>query len=167
MNATARKELCEFAPLFEPQDIAELRWRWRAARALGDGLPPYEELLLGNVGRIDDNILLLAGDSADWSIHRVGRDIGRWVEGAARNVRLSRLEPDFAWALSNAAQCAVNAGAPHLTEAYFARHGQVQCYDILALPLANRWGPPLPPSPRGSSKPMLSSCRGLSTPTCT
>ncbi|MGO9769011.1 MAG: putative bifunctional diguanylate cyclase/phosphodiesterase [Roseiarcus sp.] len=142
MNATARKELCEFAPLFEPQDIAELRWRWRAARALGDGLPPYEELLLGNVGRIDDNILLLAGDSADWNIHRVGRDIGRWVEGAERNVRLSQLEPDFAWALSNAAQCAVNAGAPHLTEAYFARHGQVQCYDILALPLANRWGPP-------------------------
>ena len=142
MNGTAAKELSKSALLFEPKDIAELRWRWRAARSLGDALPPYEELLLGSLGRIDDNIVLLTRDTADWSIHRVGRDVGRWIEGADRNVRLSQLEPDFAWALSNAAQCAVKNGAPHLTEAYFARHGQVQCYDILALPLANRWGPP-------------------------
>jgi diguanylate cyclase (GGDEF)-like protein/PAS domain S-box-containing protein len=78
----------------------------------------------------------------DWSIQRVGRNVERWLEGVARNARLSQLEPDFAWALSNATQCAVRNGAPHLAEAYFARHGYVQCYDILALPLANRWGPP-------------------------
>ena len=73
---------------------------------------------------------------------RIGRNVRVWIEGADRNVRLSQLAPDFAWTLSSAAQCAVGNGAPHLTEAYFARHGQVQCYDILALPLANRWGSP-------------------------
>ncbi|MGD0561613.1 MAG: EAL domain-containing protein [Roseiarcus sp.] len=142
MNVTAPNEFSKFAPLFEPKDIAELRRRWRVARPVGEPLPPYEELLLGSLGRIDDNIVLLASDSADWNIHRVGRDVRRWIEGADRNVRLSQLEPDFAWALSNAAQCAVKNSAPHLTEAYFARHGYVQRYDILALPLANRWGPP-------------------------
>ena len=142
MNATAPHEFSKSAPLLESKDIIELRRRWRVARALRDGLPPYEELLLDSLGRIDDNIVLLASDSADWTIHRAGRDARRWIEGADRNVRLSQLEPDFACALSNAAQCAVKNGAPHLTEAYFVRHGQVQCYDILALALANRWGPP-------------------------
>jgi diguanylate cyclase (GGDEF)-like protein/PAS domain S-box-containing protein len=141
MNATAPNEFSRSAPILESKDVAELRWRWRAARGTHDALPPYEELLLGNLGRIDDNIVLLAEASPDWDIHRVGRDVARWLEGAARNVRLSELAPDFAWALSNAAQCAVNIGAPHHTEAYFARAGQVQCYDILALPVANRWGP--------------------------
>ncbi|HYA72548.1 MAG TPA: EAL domain-containing protein [Roseiarcus sp.] len=141
MHAKAPNELSKSAPLFEPKDIAELRRRWRVARPIGEPLPPYEELLLGSLGRIDDNIVLLASDSADWNIHRAGRDVRRWIEGADRNVRLSQLEPDFAWALSNAARCAVKNSAPHLTEAYFARHGYVQCYDILALPLANRWGP--------------------------
>jgi diguanylate cyclase (GGDEF)-like protein/PAS domain S-box-containing protein len=142
MNATAPNERTRSAPLLESKDIVELRWRWRAARLVGRPLPPYEELLLGNLGRIDDNIILLTGDSRDWAIHRVGRDVRRWIEGAETDVRLSQLAPDFGWALSNAAQCAVKNSAPHLTEAYFARHGQVQCYDILALPLANRWGPP-------------------------
>ncbi len=141
MNATAPNELSNSAPLFEPKDIADLRRRWRVARSTEDRLPPYEELLLGSLGRIDDNIVLLTPIEADWTIHRIGRDVERWIEGGERNVRLSQLEPDFVWALSNAAQFAIKNSAPHLTEAYFARHGQVQCYDILALPLANRWGP--------------------------
>ena len=32
-------------------------------------------------------------------------------------------------------------GLPHRNEAYFARSGQAQAYDILALPVTNRWGP--------------------------
>jgi diguanylate cyclase (GGDEF)-like protein/PAS domain S-box-containing protein len=142
MNVTASRERPKFAPVFEPKDIADLRRRWLVARSTSDRLPPYEELLLGNLGKIDDNIVLLAHDLSDWAIQRVGRNVERWLEGVERNARLSQLEPDFAWALSNAAQCAVRNRAPHLAEAYFARHGNVQCYDILALPLANRWGPP-------------------------
>lgn len=142
MNVTAPQEPLKFAPVFEPKDIADLRRRWRVARPNGEGLPPYEELLLGNLGRIDDNIVLLTSDAEDWNIHRIGRNVERWIEGAERDVRLSQLEPDFAWALSNAAQCANRNRAPHLTEAYFARNGYVQCYDVLALPLTNRWGPP-------------------------
>ena len=142
MTALAPSEPQKFAPVFEPKDIADLRRRWRVARSTSERLPPYEELLLGNLGRIDDNIVLLTREGTDWSIHRIGRSIERWFEGVDRNGRLSELEPDLAWALSNAAQCAVRNDAPHLTEAYFARQGYVQCYDILALPLANRWGPP-------------------------
>ena len=80
MNVTAPNEFSKFAPLFEPKDIAELRRRWRVARPVGEPLPPYEELLLGSLGRIDDNIVLLASDLADWNIHRVGRDVRRWIE---------------------------------------------------------------------------------------
>ena len=105
-------------------------------------LPPYEELLLGNSAGSTTTSFCSPATRRTANIRRVGRDIGRWIEGAERNVRLSQLAPDFAWTLSSAAQCAVGDGAPHLTEAYFARHGQVQCYDILALPLANRWGSP-------------------------
>jgi diguanylate cyclase (GGDEF)-like protein/PAS domain S-box-containing protein len=142
MNALAPSEPPKFAPVFEPKDIADLRRRWRVARSTSERLPPYEELLLGNLGRIDDNIVLLTREGTDWNIHRIGRNIERWFEGVDRNGRLSQLEPDLAWALSNAAQCAVRNDAPHLAEAYFARHGYVQCYDVLSLPLANRWGPP-------------------------
>jgi diguanylate cyclase (GGDEF)-like protein/PAS domain S-box-containing protein len=142
MTALAPSEPQKFAPVFEPKDIADLRRRWRVARSTSERLPPYEELLLGNLGRIDDNIVLLTREATDWNIHRIGRSVEPWFEGVERNGRLSELEPDLAWALSNAAQCAVRNDAPHLTEAYFARQGYVQCYDILALPLANRWGPP-------------------------
>ena len=142
MTATASSEPQKFAPVFEPKDIVDLRRRWRVARPNSDSLPPYEELLLGNLGKIDDNIVLLTRDFGDWSIQRIGRKLEQWLEGAERNAHLSQLAPDFAWSLTNAAQCAVRNSAPNLAEAYFARDGHVQCYDILALPLANRWGPP-------------------------
>ena len=142
MTATAPSERPLFTPVLESKDLVDLRGRWLVARQTNDRMPPYEELLLGNLGRIDDNIVLLTPDATDWSIKRVGRKVERWLEGAGRNPLLSRLEPDFAWTLSNAAQCALRNCAPHLAEAYFARQGYVQRYDILALPLANRWGPP-------------------------
>ena len=142
MTATAPSEPPEFTPVLESKDIADLRKRWRVASPANESMPPYEELLLGNLGRIDDNIVLLTRDATDWSIQRAGRKVERWLEGAGRNPHLSRLEPDFAWTLSNAAQLALRNCAPHLAEAYFARQGYVQRYDILALPLANRWGPP-------------------------
>ncbi|MBV8472812.1 MAG: GGDEF domain-containing protein, partial [Hyphomicrobiales bacterium] len=142
MTPTASSEPAKFAPVFEPKDIADLRRRWRVAQPTAGALPPYEELLLGNLGKKDDNIVLLAHDATDWFIQRIGRKLEQWLEGVERNALLSQLAPDLAWALTNAAQCSVRNAAPHLAEAYFARDGHVQCYDILALPLANRWGTP-------------------------
>ena len=63
--------------------------------------------------------------------------------GGGRETRLSELAPDCGFALEQAAERAVTDGEPRQREAYFARHGQAQRYDILALPLANRWGSPL------------------------
>jgi diguanylate cyclase (GGDEF)-like protein/PAS domain S-box-containing protein len=143
MIVTAAREPSSSAADAEPKDIAELCQRWRVARLVAPPLPPFEELLLNGLGRIDDNVVLLSGDPADWTIKRVGRAVGARFKCLARDAALSQVDADLAWAFSDAARAALEQGAPHRAEAYFARHGEAQSCILLALPLANRWGPPL------------------------
>jgi PAS domain S-box-containing protein len=122
---------------------AELMRRWSMARAGVDAPPRFEDLMLDGLGAIDDRVVLLARAGADWEIRRLGCAVAEGLGGGGRETRLSELAPDCGFALERTAERAVADGQPRQREAYFARHGQAQRYDILALPLANRWGSPL------------------------
>jgi diguanylate cyclase (GGDEF)-like protein/PAS domain S-box-containing protein len=124
------------------QQGAELKRRWAMARAGGDAPPRFEDLMLDGLGAIDDRVILLARAGTDWEIRRLGCAVAECLGGGGRETRLSELAPDCGFALERAADRAVTDGEPRQREAYFARHGQAQRYDILALPLANRWGSP-------------------------
>ena len=125
------------------QQGAELKRRWAMARGGDDAPPRFEDLLLDGLGAIDDRVVLLARSQSDWEIRRLGRGVTECLGGGGRETRLSELAPDCGFALERAADPAAADGKPRQREAYFARHGQAQLYDILALPLANRWGSPL------------------------
>jgi hypothetical protein len=113
------------------------------ARGGGDAPPRFEDLMLDGLGAIDDRVVLLARSQSDWEIRRLGRGVTECLGGGGRETRLSELAPDCGFALERAADRAAADCKPRHREAYFARHGQAQLYDILALPLANRWGSPL------------------------
>jgi diguanylate cyclase (GGDEF)-like protein/PAS domain S-box-containing protein len=122
---------------------AELMRRWSMARAGVDAPPRFEDLMLDGLGAIDDRVVLLARAGADWEIRRLGCAVAEGLGGGGRETRLSELAPDCGFALERAADRAIADGEPRQREAFFARHGHAQRYDILALPLANRWGSPL------------------------
>ena len=113
------------------------------ARAGAAAPPRFEDLMLDGLGAIDDRVVLLARAGSDWEIRRLGCAVTECLGGGGRETRLSELAPDCRFALERAADRALADGEPRHREAYFARHGQAQRYDILALPLANRWGSPL------------------------
>ena len=122
---------------------SELTRRWAMARAGADTPPRFEDLMLDGLGAIDDRVVLLARAGADWEIRRLGCAVAEGIGGGGRETRLSELAPDCGFALERTADRALADGEPRQREAFFARHGHAQRYDILALPLANRWGAPL------------------------
>jgi len=121
-------------------DLSVLRRKWHAALKPGCTLPPFEDVTLGSLGRIADNMALLEGQGSDIEILRAGREVETWLESEAQHMPLAMLPPDCALALAEACASAHHNHEPHLAAAHCVRHGQVQAYDILALPMASRWG---------------------------
>ena len=121
-------------------DLAVLQRKWQAAVLPGQGLPGYEEVMLGSLGRLADHIALLKVDGDDLELSRTGRYVQSWVGHDRWNVPLSDVPPDCALALAQVARNALQNQRPHLAVASCVRDGLVQKYDLLALPTASRWG---------------------------
>ena len=117
-------------------DLAVLQRKWQAAVLPGQGLPGYEEVMLGSLGRL----ALLKVDGDDLELSRTGRYVQSWVGHDRWNVPLSDVPPDCALALAQVARNALQNQRPHLAVASCVRDGLVQKYDLLALPTASRWG---------------------------
>ena len=143
MPALAPERILSSTSISAAGQAAELTRRWAMARAGAAAPPRFEDLMLDGLGAIDDRVVLLARAGSDWEIRRLGCAVAEGLGGGGRETRLSELAPDCGFALERAADRAVTDGEPRQREAFFARHGQAQRYDILALPLANRWGSPL------------------------
>jgi diguanylate cyclase (GGDEF)-like protein/PAS domain S-box-containing protein len=128
----------------DSDDIQFLLQKWRVARAAGGApLPPYEEIMLGNLGYFGDHIILTGCADGVWSIVRAGRGVPEWLGRDVIAAPIAALEPDCALALSTAAESAFHSAEPHLSQTHYARDGFVQKYELFAMPLASRWGPPL------------------------
>jgi diguanylate cyclase (GGDEF)-like protein/PAS domain S-box-containing protein len=121
-------------------DIAVLQRKWNAALRPGLTLPPYEEVMLGSLGRLADNVALLRSADKSLEVLRAGRYIQEWLGDTVWDTPLAALPPDCATALEQAVTSALHNNRPHLGVAHCVRDGLVQTYDLLALPTSSRWG---------------------------
>lgn len=121
-------------------DVPVLQRKWQAALRPGAGLPRYEDVMLGSLGRLADHIVLLKNNHDVLEVSRTGRYAQKWLGDERWDIPLTALPPDCATALSEAAANAIRNGRPYLAAAHCVRDGVVQTYDILALPTSSRWG---------------------------
>jgi diguanylate cyclase (GGDEF)-like protein/PAS domain S-box-containing protein len=121
-------------------DVPILQRKWQAALRPGEGLPRYEDVMLGSLGRLADHIALLKHTDEALEVSRTGRYIQKWLDDDRWDIPLSALSPDCATALGEAAANALANSRPYLAVAHCVRDGLVRTYDILALPTSSRWG---------------------------
>ena len=121
-------------------DIAVLRRKWHAALLPGVRLPPFEEIMLGSLGRLADNIGLIRTEAEIPKLLRAGRYVQNWLGHEVRNTPISDLSPECAMALTDASANALRLAKPYLASAFRVRNGIVESYDVLALPMSCRWG---------------------------
>ncbi|HEY0236829.1 MAG TPA: EAL domain-containing protein [Afipia sp.] len=121
-------------------DISILQRKWRAAQKPGQRLPFFEDVMLGSLGRLSDNIMLLRRHDSGLEATRAGREVEAWLDAEIWDTPVSGLAPDCALSLEEATASAHSNGKPYRATVHCVRHGNVQAYDILALPLASRWG---------------------------
>jgi diguanylate cyclase (GGDEF)-like protein/PAS domain S-box-containing protein len=121
-------------------DVPVLQRKWQAALRPGEGLPRYEDVMLGSLGRLADHIVLLRNNDVAPAISHTGRYIQQWLNDDRWDIPLSALPPDCATALGEAASSALQNGRPYLASAHCVRDGLVRTYDVLALPTSSRWG---------------------------
>ena len=121
-------------------DVPVLQRKWLAAVRPSEGLPRYEEVMLGSLGRLADHMLLLNEKNERLEVSRTGRYVQKWLDDERWDIPLSALTPDCATALGEAAANAIRNSRPYLAVAHCVRDGMVRTYDVLALPTASRWG---------------------------
>src|ERR1700736_2420292 len=138
MNAVKRSSGKISAEMFD--DVPILQRKWQAALRPGEGLPRYEDVMLGSLGRLADHIALLKDNNGTVEVSRTGRYVQKWLHDDRWDIPLDALSPDCATALGEAAANAVANSRPYLAVAYCVRDRLVQTYDILALPTSSRWG---------------------------
>src|ERR1700739_49505 len=121
-------------------DAPVLQRKWQAALRPGEGLPRYEDVMLGSLGRLADHIALLKHNDEALEVSRTGRYIQKWLDDERWDIPLAALSPDCATALGEATANALTNSRPYLATAPCVRAGLVRTYDVLALPTASRWG---------------------------
>jgi diguanylate cyclase (GGDEF)-like protein/PAS domain S-box-containing protein len=121
-------------------DVPILKRKWQAALRPGQGLPRYEDVLLGSLGRLADHIALLKAGGDALTVLRTGRYFQKWIDDERWDIPSSALPPDCAAALEEAARNALHNSQPHLAVAHCVRDGIVRTYDVLAMPTNSRWG---------------------------
>jgi diguanylate cyclase (GGDEF)-like protein/PAS domain S-box-containing protein len=142
MIAPLRKLNVECPPLLSDKTIIERMWR--GSVVAGKKLPQYEDVVLGSLGRLSDHLLLFEGGRlAEFKILRAGRKIREWLGSDPRDKCLADLPPDCALALGEVLSQSIAAGAPVRYRMHRVAEGMVETYEMLAFPMACRWGPPL------------------------
>ncbi|KPF95748.1 diguanylate cyclase [Rhodopseudomonas sp. AAP120] len=121
-------------------DLAILQRKWYAAVQPGQSLPSYEEVMLGSLGRLADQMALLQLTGGTPGVSRTGRYVQQWLGDDRWDIPLEALSPDCATALVQTAMSALQNQRPYLGTAHVVRDGIVQKYVLLALPTASRWG---------------------------
>ncbi len=125
-------------------DLEVLRRKWNAALKPGHRLPPYEDIMLGSLGRLADHMMLLKGEAGTTlTTVRAGQYVRNWLGTDDNDIAVAQLPADCAVALNDVVIAAAAASKPSSSTAYRVRDGLVETYDVLAMPLANRWGAPL------------------------
>lgn len=100
-----------------------------------------EELALHSMGALADNVALLQRDKAGaLKILTAGTLFEAWIGRPAQNVEIAELSVDRARALHDLLADAMTMGQPVQSVVHGVVHGSVCLYDLVAMPLSNRWG---------------------------
>jgi diguanylate cyclase (GGDEF)-like protein/PAS domain S-box-containing protein len=125
-------------------EAAIFRRKWQAGIAPGKTLPPYEDIVLGSLGRLADRLLVVEGQSSDtFKVLRCGRGIRDWLGSDTDHKLIARLPREFAGPLGATLERALKSGQPECEHARRVRGGMVETFELLVLPLWCRWGPTL------------------------
>src|SRR6516162_1005094 len=104
-------------------DVPVLQRKWQAALRPGERLPPYEDVMLGSLGRLADHIVLLKNKDEALEVSRTGRYIQKWLNDERWTIPLRAFSPDCAPFLSKSAPSARAIGRPNLASALCGRDG--------------------------------------------
>ena len=143
MSAVSAQSLGHEASL-EAIEVDLLLRRWRSARKDGEALPAYEEVALGGLGRMNEQIAVVRQDEDDsFEVIRIGEIFQKWLGATAKRQWLSETQPDCALALKSVIEPALRQQTPARAVSHKVIDGAVVTFDVTALPLASRWGRPV------------------------
>ncbi|WP_083467717.1 putative bifunctional diguanylate cyclase/phosphodiesterase [Methylobacterium tarhaniae] len=110
--------------------------RWRAARAAARGLPAYEELVLGNLGRMAGRAALVGGPAGRPHLLWVGEEFEGWLGREGAGLALDDLPGGLAHSLRDVVGDALAAGEPVQAHCAQVSGGVAYTTGMLGLPLA-------------------------------
>jgi len=121
----------------EFRDVEDLCLKWRVL-AESDGLPPYEELGVGSLGRLADDLALVKPSGAAFEIAFCGETLRRLFDDPPRGAPISDLPRNFAAPFLDALQRAQTVRHPVSTLARRVTAGVVATMELVVFPLAQR-----------------------------
>ena len=124
---------------FSPE-AAIFRRKWQAGITPGRALPPYEDIVLGSLGRLADRLLVVEQVPGGFKVLRCGPGIREALGADVERKLTAELPREFAGPLGVTLDRAVKAGQPACEHARRVRGGMVETFELLALPLWCRWG---------------------------
>jgi PAS domain S-box-containing protein len=130
--------------IISPPDEMDLLYRrWKSAIKLG-ALPPYEDVALGGLGRLNEHLAIVrTNEQGRLEILRAGRRFETWLGAKIDSALVDDLRADCALALTDCITIALQRQEPSRSMAHQVRDGFVETFDLMALPLKSLWGPPL------------------------
>ena len=125
----------------DPVRAEALLRRWHSARLTSRGVPAYEDVVLGNLGRAAGRVALVAVvPEGAATILWGGDEFEAWLGGPARNVAVAGLREGLGHSLSQIVADAGTGGEPVRTRCNRVSGGVVLTTDLIGLPLRERGG---------------------------
>jgi hypothetical protein len=119
-------------------------------------LPPYEDIVLGGLGRLGEHLVLVEQQrpqeakpqvfksqifkSQAFKVLRCGRALWDWIGSSAEQKLVDELPQEFAYPLQLVLDQALATGEPVTQHSRRVRGGMVETFEFLALPMSCRWG---------------------------
>jgi len=114
---------------------------WRAAARTQSGLPSYESVVLGQLGRYADGAAIArTGTDGGIVISWSGRRFESWLGCEIRDLAVASLADDLAQPIRRAMELALRTRAPASAQRNLIRAGALEASQLLAFPLDVRGG---------------------------
>jgi len=132
-------------PLGSPE-AAIFQRKWHTAVTPVAPLPPYEDIVLGGLGRLGEHLVLVEQQPVQvfkpqaFKVLRCGRGLWDWIGSNVEQKMVEDLPQEFAQPLRLVLDQALQSGQPVTQHSRRVRGGMVETFEFLALPLSCRWG---------------------------
>jgi diguanylate cyclase (GGDEF)-like protein/PAS domain S-box-containing protein len=127
-------------------EAAIFQRKWHTASTPAAPLPPYEDIVLGGLGRLGEHLVLIEQQRPQESkphafkVLRCGRALWDWIGSNAEQKLIDELPQEFAHPLQLVLDQALASGEPVTQHSRRVRGGMVETFEFLALPMSCRWG---------------------------